>query len=385
MGERDRLEQERIKLQNQWDAINSVLGRLREELASQFSVVQKLPLEYQINEKEKDLEELGVRLSEIEHQLENLGRETSDRSGGNNNPLSNLNDIFQRILNGTQTDVDVEALRGHSNSGDRQSLQVGKYNVNIGQGQEIYIGDRTYQGLDAEAIREVVRAVTQGSNADDIRSIVRSILQEELRNMTPPAQPQNTLPKTILVLASSPTNQGRLRLDKEVREIEAGLQRSRHRDRFIVQQRWAVRPDDLRRALLDFTPQIVHFSGHGEGDDGLLVENDAGLAQHLPTEALANLLERFADRGLECVVLNACYSEVQANAIAEHIDYVVGMNSAIGDDAAIKFAIGFYDELGAGYPYEDAYAGGCDAIALEGIPEQNTPVFKSLKKKSELE
>jgi energy-coupling factor transporter ATP-binding protein EcfA2 len=294
---------------------------------------------------------------------------------------SNLNDILQRILDGTQTDTDVEDLRQWLNSGGVQNLQVGKYNVNIGQGEGINIGDRIYQGLDAEAIREVVRAVIQGSNAADIRSIVKSILNEEFPNMTPPAQPQSNSPKTILVLASSPSDRARLRLDKEVREIEEGLRRSQHRDKFVLQQRWAVRPDDLRRALLDFTPQIVHFSGHGEGVDGLLVENDAGLAQRLPTEALANLFKRSSlDRGLECVVLNACYSEVQANAIAEHIDYVVGMNSAIGDDAAIKFAVGFYDELGAGYSYEDAYNGGCDAIALQGIPEQHTPVFKNLRK-----
>ena len=96
-----------------------------------------------------------------------------------------------------------------------------------------------------------------------------------------------------------------------------------------------LRPDDLRRALLDFNPEIVHFCGHGLGDDGLVLENDPGLAQLVPTEALANLFKRFATRGLECVVLNACYSEIQAKEIAEHIDYVVGMSSGIGDDAAI--------------------------------------------------
>jgi CHAT domain len=174
----------------------------------------------------------------------------------------------------------------------------------------------------------------------------------------------------------------RLRLDKEMREIDEGLRRSQHREKFTLQPKFAVRPDDLRRALLDFNPQIVHFCGHGSGENGLILEDDAGLAQLVPTQALANLFKRFATRGLECVVLNACYSEVQGNAIAEHIDYVVGMNSTIGDDAAIKFAVGFYDELGAGYSYQDAYHGGCDAIALQGIPEENAPVFKNLKKKS---
>jgi hypothetical protein len=160
------------------------------------------------------------------------------------------------------------------------------------------------------------------------------------------------------------------------------LRRSRKREKFTLQQGWAVRPDVLRRALLDFNPQILHFCGHGSGENGLVLENDAGEAKLVSTEALANLLKRFADRGLECVVLNACYSEVQANAIIEHIDYVIGMNSSISDRAAIKFAQGFYDELGAGWSYEDAFYGGCNAIELEGIEEEHKPI---LKRKSQIE
>ncbi len=298
---------------------------------------------------------------------------------------SKPNDIIQRILNGTQTDDDVEALRQWLNSGGIQSiqnLQVGKYNVNIGQGQNVHVGDKTYQGLDAEAIREVANAIIRGSNTTEIREIVRSTLKEELPNLTS-ENPTITSRKTILILASSPTNEARLRLDKELREIDEGLRRSQHRDKFTLQPKFAVRPDDLRRALLDFNPQIVHFCGHGSGENGLILESDAGLAQFVPTQALANLFKRFATRGLECVVLNACYSEIQANAIAEHIDYVVGMDSTISDNTAIQFAIGFYDELGAGWSFEDAYHGGCDAIALQGIPEENTPVFKNVKKKSQ--
>ncbi|MBD2491357.1 CHAT domain-containing protein [Aulosira sp. FACHB-615] len=182
--------------------------------------------------------------------------------------------------------------------------------------------------------------------------------------------------KTILILSSSPINEARLRLDKEVREIGEGLRRSRKRDQFKLEQKWAVRPDDLRRAMLDFNPQIIHFCGHGSGDDGLVLENDAGNAQLVPTNALASLFKLFAKEGVECVVLNACYAEVQAEAISQHINYVVGMSDEISDDAALKFAVGFYDALGAGRSYEDAYEFGCNAIALEGIPEELTPVLK---------
>ena len=63
----------------------------------------------------------------------------------------------------------------------------------------------------------------------------------------------------------------------------------------------------------------------------------------------------------------------QARAIADHIPYVVGMTRAIGDEAAIKFAVGFYDALGAGRSYEDAFLFGRNAIRLHSIPEHVTP------------
>ena len=67
--------------------------------------------------------------------------------------------------------------------------------------------------------------------------------------------------RRILILAANPQNTGTLRLDAEVREIQEGLQRSAGRDRFKVIAKWAVRTDDLRRALLEYEPHIVHFAG----------------------------------------------------------------------------------------------------------------------------
>jgi hypothetical protein len=175
-----------------------------------------------------------------------------------------------------------------------------------------------------------------------------------------------------------------LRLDEEVREIQAGLERAKSRDKFEIVTIWAVRTDDLRRALLDHKPQIVHFSGHGEGTEGLVLENDSGQVHLVSTNSLARLFKLFQD-SIECVLLNACYSEVQAEAIYESVDRVVGMRKEIGDRAAIKFAVGFYDALGADKSYEDAYEFGCTAIDLEGIPESATPVLKSRLKPNTLQ
>jgi CHAT domain len=186
---------------------------------------------------------------------------------------------------------------------------------------------------------------------------------------------QDKMVRKILFLSANPTDTGRLRLDKEVREIEEGLKRSNERRRFELIPRFAVKADDLRRSLLDSSAQIVHFAGHGEGNDGILVENDQGQAFQVPTDALADLFELCAGH-IECVVLNACYSEVQADAIAKHIPYVIGMKADVSDGAAREFAVGFYDAIGAGKSIEDAFRFGCNAIALKGIPEHLVPVLK---------
>lgn len=177
---------------------------------------------------------------------------------------------------------------------------------------------------------------------------------------------------TILFLAANPQGTAALRLDREVREIEAGLRRSQYRSQFVLKQQWAVRPRDVQQALMEVNPQIVHFSGHGEGEPGLTFEDDAGKPKFVDAAALAGLFELFADQ-VTCVLLNACYSSVQAEAIRQHIPYVIGMNRAIGDRAALEFAVGFYDALGAGRSIEFAYKAGCSAIRMAGSSENQTP------------
>lgn len=187
--------------------------------------------------------------------------------------------------------------------------------------------------------------------------------------------------QTILILTANPKGTSQLRLDQEVRDIEEGLQRAKQRDQFVLKSMFAVRPRDIQRAMLDINPSIVHFSGHGTGDEGLVFEDETGSANLVDGEALAGLFALFAEQ-VECVVLNGCYSEVQALAIAQHVNYVVGMKKAIGDKAAIEFAVGFYDALGAGRTVEFAHKLGCAAIRLAGISEQLTP---TLKKKPNIE
>ncbi len=182
--------------------------------------------------------------------------------------------------------------------------------------------------------------------------------------------------KRILLLSANPKNTTPLRVDEEMREIQEGLRRAKHRENFVIETAQAVRYRDIRRAILDHEPNIVHFSGHGAGEEGLIFEDETGQSKLVEAEALAGLFELFAD-SIECVVLNACYSEIQAKAIAQHIPYVVGMDKAIDNKVAIEFAVGFYDGLGAGKSVEFAYKLGCNSIEIAGIPEHLTPQLLS--------
>jgi len=186
--------------------------------------------------------------------------------------------------------------------------------------------------------------------------------------------------KTILVLSANPQTTPQLRLDQEIRDIRDGLQR-KSQDAFKLECKLAARAEDVRRAMLDYQPAIIHFCGHGSGENGLVFEDKSGFAQLVDADTLADFFGLFASKiTIECVVLNACYSEVQALAIAQHIDYVVGMQRGISDKAAIEFAVAFYDALVAGEAVEFAYKLGCIAIRwVLGKNEHLTPVLKSKK------
>ncbi|MBD0301805.1 MAG: CHAT domain-containing protein, partial [Tolypothrix sp. T3-bin4] len=191
----------------------------------------------------------------------------------------------------------------------------------------------------------------------------------------------NPTVKKILILAANPKNTVRLRLDQEVRDIKKGLQSAKQRDNFILQQEGAVRPQDIRLAVLDFRPNIIHFSGHGSETEGLSFEDEVGKEKFVTKEALAEFFKLFANH-VECVLLNACYSEVQANAIVQHIDYVIGMNQAIADKAALEFAVGFYDALARydpqydqGSPIEFAFNVACSSILMAGVGSAFIPVL----------
>jgi len=176
----------------------------------------------------------------------------------------------------------------------------------------------------------------------------------------------------ILFLAANPRDTNALSLDHEVRAIDAAIREAEHRDRVDLLQQWAVRVSELQAFLLRHRPVIVHFSGHGSKAGQIILESSAGESQPVAAAALGSLFSLVKD-DVRCVVLNACFTAKQAQAISQHIPYVIGMTRAIADQAAIAFATAFYRALSYQKDVPTAFELGRNQVDLEGLGEADVP------------
>ena len=188
-------------------------------------------------------------------------------------------------------------------------------------------------------------------------------------------------PVTILFLTASLRDTKPLELDQEWRAIDEAIRKSKFRDKFKIEQHRATRVSDLQGCLLRYEPDIVHFSGHGFVNE-ILLEDDAGNSQPVSAEALREVFRAFKGT-VRCVVLNACFTQLQAQAVAEHIDCMIGTYFALGDEAARHFAAGFYEGLGYGRDVQAAFDLGCGRIRLAGLSDYDAPRLTALRQKSD--
>ena len=177
------------------------------------------------------------------------------------------------------------------------------------------------------------------------------------------APPRPMRPSTVLFLAANPVMVPALRLGEECRAIEDKIRAARFRDQLRFHSRWAARPDDLLQALNEDTPSVLHFSGHGTGGQGLCFQSEDGTALHASADGLAQVIVA-AGTSVTVVVLNACYSEMQARALVAHVPCVIGASESVTDETAIAYVASFYRALAFGKSVANAHRQGMAALAL---------------------
>jgi hypothetical protein len=214
--------------------------------------------------------------------------------------------------------------------------------------------------------------LTVFSNPDASAKTVRQIagnLYEQRQSSTASSDAAQQ-PQTILALFANAQDTGQLALLQEARVLRNILETVR--DNFELELLPAGTVDDLSQALLHYRPAVVHFSGHGS-PEGLLFERGNGQSRLVPRAALVRELSAFAPP-LQCVVLNACYSESHiSTGFAFGVPYVIGMRGPINDPSAIEFTRGFYEALAAGADIPFAYDRGCNHVGLKNLPGGEIP------------
>lgn len=177
----------------------------------------------------------------------------------------------------------------------------------------------------------------------------------------------------ILFTSANPRDEHFLRLNQEAQLIEYELLKAKFRDNFEFIKIKALNIDELQDALLNQSPQFLHFSGHGNCD-GLALLNDNDKTHLVKTKPLAELFKLFSNE-IQCIFLNSCHSIGQSQEISKHIKKVVCMNNEVPDDVAIHFAAAFYKSIGAGKDIDFSFGFAKNSIDLNGISGSDIPVL----------
>ena len=268
------------------------------------------------------------------------------------------------------------------------------------------IRELLYQGLDEEEFNDLVYdyfpdVYNQFTNGQNKKQRVRILIEyadkhreieqllEGIKNINPKVYQEyesklgeNPPPPPIekcdvLVLAANPTTTQPLQLKKETELIREKLQQTEFGKNYIVYGEENAFIEDLSKYLLKYEPRILHFSGHGNSQGEIILNNRQGEAEVLPLETLSELLSivRKDGKPIECVVFNACFSLKKADAVAHQVGCVIGMKKEIGDDSALIFAEEFYQGLAYQRSYYQAFQLGINGIERLRLPDSPIPHF----------
>jgi hypothetical protein len=195
-----------------------------------------------------------------------------------------------------------------------------------------------------------------------------------------------TRPLRLLVVSATPDDHPPVALAGELAHLKSQLSGAA-----LFETLDHATPESLKDALHRHRPNVLHFVGHGEVDDGrgaIVLETETGRANPVTGRGLAVLLESDVPP-LQLVFLNSCeggsvppndaFGSVAETLVKQHMPAVIAMQFPIPDDAAVALARGFYREVMEGRPVDAALSAArgvlyADDARFEGF-EWGTPAL----------
>lgn len=200
---------------------------------------------------------------------------------------------------------------------------------------------------DPEAAKKV--ATKRRPAVEAVLSLVKPTKRSSNSRAINPRQNRKNARLKIVLLVTNPERRASLQTGVEARYIDEGIRLANRASEVELKVVLAPTLDTLLDTLNAYSPDVIHFSGHG-GGQALLFDNyragdDGGTI--LDFDMVSRVIEATSVTP-KLLVLAACDTVDGADRFLDSVPAVVAMADTIEDEAACEFSKRFYQSLSAG-------------------------------------
>ena len=179
----------------------------------------------------------------------------------------------------------------------------------------------------------------------------------------------------LRILYGTATPDGDLRVNQEIRRVEAAVRAAVHRDQVSIRHAPDITSGDLLDYVTSFRPHVVHFSGHANAEELVFDAGSVeGVERRVPISVFMEALSA-ADEPPQLVVLNACESAENLQPLLAGVPIAIGMKASVGDADAITFATRFYRAVADGQSVQGALSLASADMKMNGLDDFDLPTI----------
>lgn len=145
----------------------------------------------------------------------------------------------------------------------------------------------------------------------------------------------------ILFIYCSPSDQDRIRIDREHRALDAIIRE--HEAKQDITRLQAATLEDIIDALSKKNYSVLHFSGHGDHNT-ICLDSSHGNSIILDVDGIKTILTSIS-RKPRLIVFMSCYSYSMVSTLHELCPHIICVRKEADDNAAIDFSSLFYSLL----------------------------------------
>jgi hypothetical protein len=181
--------------------------------------------------------------------------------------------------------------------------------------------------------------------------------------------------ENLRILYATASPDGDLRVAQEIRRVKNAVSSALHRDRVDIEIAPDITSDDLLNYLTSFEPHVIHFSGHANQDVLVFDDGSTKGGKHRISIELFMRAVSAPDQKPTLVVLNACKSAANLQALLSSVPVAIGMSASVGDADAITFATRFYRSVADGQSIAASLAIARTDMEMNGLPDHDLPTL----------